>query len=312
MRYIILLLALFSLQACSNSNQGSEANFGSTQNNTKPLIVVSTNIVADAIRTVADTLFEVKALMGPGVDPHLYKPTQKDLKTLAQADIIVFSGLHLEGKMADVFTKLTRTKTVISLGDSLPHDSLIVVDEATGVHDPHFWFHPELWATSIDNTAKTLSKFYPAQGEQLMKNTTAFTSKLRAEYKVWQAELNEIPSAKKVLITNHDAFHYFANFFNFKVHSLQGISTVSEYGLKDVSETVELIVNEQIPAVFVENIASDKAAKALISGCAARGFTTKIGGHLFSDSLGELAAEEGTYIGMMSYNISTIKNGLMP
>lgn len=301
--FILILYGLFSLLAvgCAESTQQVKDNDG------KLYIVTTTGMIADAVQQVAGEYATVEALMGPGVDPHLYKATGSDLERLNKADLIFYNGLHLEGKMTEVLKKLGKQKPTIAVGDKLPQDKLINYGAA---HDPHIWFDVELWAGILPTIADALKSYDAPNAETYAANAAAYQKEL-AELDAWvQEQLNTLPAGQRVLVTAHDAFEYFGKAYGIEVRGLQGISTVSEYGLKDVTNVVEMLVSRQIKAVFVESSVSDKALKAVVEGAADKGHTVAIGGTLFSDAMGAADKPEGTYIGMVRYNVKTIVEAL--
>ncbi|CAN5250824.1 manganese ABC transporter substrate-binding protein/adhesin MntA [soil metagenome] len=273
----------------------------------KIYIVTTTGMIADAVEHVAGEYATVEALMAPGVDPHLYKATGSDLEKLNKADLVFYNGLHLEGKMTDVLAKLGKKKTVVGLGDNLPHESLINYGT---VHDPHIWFDVKLWSGTLPLIADALKAFDAPHADTYTANAAAYQKEL-LELHAWvQEQLNKLPANQRILVTAHDAFEYFGKAYGMEVKGLQGISTVSEYGLKDVTNVVDMLVNRKIKAVFVESSVSDKALKAVVEGAADKGHTVAIGGTLFSDAMGAADKPEGKYVGMVKYNVKTIVEAL--
>lgn len=273
-------------------------------------IVCTTGMIGDAISRIVGDRGEVSSLMGPGVDPHLYKATQGDLKRLTQADIVFFNGLHLEGKMGQVLEKLARLKPVIALGDSLPPPKLINSTDYASAYDPHVWFDVSLWSEVIGIAGRTLSVLDTAFAKNYHENTRSFQRELGELHTFVQQEIGTIPANQRILITAHDAFEYFGEAYGIEVRGLQGISTVSEYGLKDISDLVNLITERKIKAIFVESSVPRKSLEAVVEGCAQRGHTTRIGGTLYSDAMGKAGTPEGTYPGMVRANVRTIVDAL--
>ncbi len=264
-------------------------------------------MIADAVQHIAGDLATVDALMGPGVDPHLYKATGSDLNKLNKADLIFYNGLHLEGKMTEVLAKLGKKKPAIGLGDKLPEANLINYGTA---HDPHIWFDVKLWSGTLPLIADALKAFDASNAITYTTNADNYKKELDELHAWVQQEMNTIPPDQRVLVTAHDAFEYFGKAYGIEVKGLQGISTVSEYGLKDVTNMVDLLVGRKIKAVFVESSVSDKALKAVVEGAADKGHTITIGGTLFSDAMGAADKPEGTYLGMVRYNVKTIVEAL--
>ena len=272
------------------------------------MIVTTTGMIADAVKNVTGDGADVISLMGAGVDPHLYKATQGDLQKLTDADVIFYNGLHLEGKMAEVLEKLGRTKTVIPVTQSIQEDKLRLITE--GIHDPHIWFDVKLWKNAVLAVEKTLSEVDSAKQEIYKANVARYLLQLDSLDNAVSTQIQSIPAPQRVLITAHDAFGYFGDAYAMEVRGLQGISTVSEFGLKDVTALVDFIISRKIKAIFVETSVSEKSINAVIEGCKNKGWQVSIGGSLYSDAMGEANTPEGTYIGMVSKNVSTIVSAL--
>ncbi len=273
-------------------------------------IVCTTGMLGDAVKNLVDTNFNVVSLMGPGVDPHLYKATQGDLKQLASADLIVYNGLHLEGKMGELFEKLSKQKRILAAAETIEEQRLINNTDFQGAHDPHVWFDVELWGQVVQSISKVLIEEYPEHQSSIAANTKKHLSEIKVLNEWVSQQILTIDSTQRVLITAHDAFSYFGRAYQIEVKGLQGISTVSEYGLKDVSNLVNFITNNKIKAVFVESSVSDRSLKAVQEGCNSKGHDLNIGGTLYSDAMGAEGTEEGTYIGMVKYNVNTIVKAL--
>lgn len=296
---ISFALAGILLSACQPKQQNQRERL---------MIVTTTGMIADAVKNVAGNNADVIALMGAGVDPHLYKATQGDLQKLTDADVIFYNGLHLEGKMAEVLEKLGRTKTVIPVTQSIEEGKLRLITD--DIHDPHIWFDVKLWKNAVSEVEKTLSKVDSANQSLYGKNANQYLARLDSLDKVVVEQIQTIPSTQRVLITAHDAFGYFGDAYALEVRGLQGISTVSEFGLKDVTELVDFIISRKIKAIFVETSVSEKSINAVIEGCRNKGWQVNIGGSLYSDAMGEANTPDGTYIGMVSKNVSTIVSAL--
>lgn len=273
-------------------------------------IVCTTGMIKDAVENIVGNKANIEALMGPGVDPHLYKATQGDLKKLQQADIIVYNGLFLEGKMGDVLQKLSNKKTVIAMAELLPKNSYINNTEFQGAFDPHIWFDVNLWKKAVQLLSKELIKNDSLNQSFYNQNANKFSAQLDSLHKAVQSQINLIPEDKKVLVTAHDAFAYFGRAYVVDVRGLQGISTLSEFGLRDVSNLVDFIVQNEIPAIYTETSVSEKAINAVLEGCKSKGHDVVIGGSLYSDAMGEEGTFEGTYIGMVHSNVEKIVSGL--
>lgn len=301
--YPFFLFALFLFSILSGCSPKAE-----TAKNDKLSIVTTTGMIADAVKNIVGDHADVIALMGPGVDPHLYKATQGDLQKLTDADIIFYNGLHLEGKMGEVLEKLARTKTVVAVGSEIDESRLRTVTE--GVHDPHIWFNVDLWKEAVSVAAHTLTEKDSIHAPTYSANATIYLQQLDSLHTTILEKIKEVPEAQRVLITAHDAFGYFGDAYGVEVRGLQGISTVAEFGLKDVTELVDFIISRKIKAIFVETSVSEKSINAVIEGCQQQNWQVRIGGSLYSDAMGPAGTPEGTYLGMVSKNVDTIVSSL--
>lgn len=298
----IIILTIIVLSSCNQ--QLKERKEG------KLRVVSTTGMIYDAVVNIAGDSVEAQALMGPGVDPHLYKATQGDLQRLTGADVVFYNGLHLEGKMGEVLEKLGRLKTVVAVADQIPGTELRQTPLFAGNYDPHIWFDVSLWKEAVKTVGKTLIEADSINAAVYQENMDAYLRELDALHNWVEEEIASIPANQRILITAHDAFGYFGDAYNIEVKGLQGVSTQSEFGLKDIAELVNLIVERQIKAVFVETSVSDRAINAVVDGCRQRGHDVVIGGKLYSDAMGEFGTEEGTYIGMVKANVNTIVSSL--
>lgn len=276
----------------------------------KPYIIVTTTLLADAVQNVVKDSAEVVSIMGPGVDPHLYKASLGDLRKFMDADDIFYQGLHLEGKMAEVLEKLGRTKSVTGLGERLPKDLIYQPVVGGNFPDPHIWFDVSLWKKLVLIACDVLVEQYPQAADYFIMNANTYAKELDSLDTYVRDQIHSIPENKRVLITAHDAFSYFGRAYDIEVKGLQGISTQAEFGLRDVSDLVKLLVERDIQAVFVETSVSDKALRAVIEGAANKNKKVRIGGLLYTDALGTKGTPEGTYIGMIKYNVNTITKAL--
>lgn len=293
----IFVSIVFILSSCkSNSSDVQSA----------PYIVATTGMIGDALKNICGNSIEIKTLMGPGVDPHLYKATEGDLNKINDASLIVYNGLHLEGKMSELFEKLSSKKAIYPMSKALDVTLLRKLDAAGNTYDPHIWFDVHLWSQAINGLSTELQKQFPNHKDSIQSRTKMYLEQLNKLHQTTIQEINSIPEDRRILITAHDAFGYFGKAYNIKVIGLQGISTVSEYGLKDITQLVDVICTQKIKAVFVETSVSQKAIQAVVEGCKAKGHEVKIGGTLYSDALGALDTPTGNYIGMVQYNVNTI------
>lgn len=271
-------------------------------------IVCTTGMVADLVRKVGGERLKITVLISDGVDPHLYKPTRDDVAKLLKADVIFYSGLHLEGRMEATFEKMQqRGKIVSAVTSSIPPEKLL---KQGGAEDPHAWMDPLLWAGCIEAVETTLAQADPQGSESFKANAARYRAVLEALSEWIRSAIATIPAEKRVLITAHDAFQYFGRATGLQVLGLQGLSTESEAGVSDINRIVDEIVKRQIPAVFFESTLSEKNIRAVIEGAAARGQTVKPGGMLYSDSLGAAGTPEATCEGMLMHNTRTITNAL--
>ena len=273
-------------------------------------VLCTTGMVADIAREVAGDLAKVEALLGEGIDPHLYVATRSDVAKLLSADIVFYNGLLLEGKMGDVFAKVGRKKPVFAVGERLDPELLLTPPEFSGHHDPHVWMDASLWKRCAEIVAQRLALFDADNGEVYMANSRRYAVELDELHAYAREAIQSIPATGRVLVTAHDAFNYMGRAYGIDVVGIQGISTESEAGIADVNRIVSLLVDRRVVAVFVETSVSDKNVRALVEGSAARGHSLKIGGRLFSDAMGKPGTYEGTYIGMIDHNITTITRGL--
>ena len=266
-------------------------------------------MVADIVREVAGDRAEVTNIIGSGVDPHVYSPTRSDVAVLLKSDMIFYSGLLLEGQMTDILVKVSRKRPVYAVTELLKGDYLIHNTQSDH-HDPHVWMDVQGWSKAVDVVAAAMVEFDPAGADGYRKNAAAYQVRLKRLDEYARKAVASIPENQRVLVTAHDAFNYMGRAYDLDVQGIQGLSTESEAGLKDINRLVDLLVSQRIPAVFVETSVSDKNVKALIEGAAARGHRVTIGGELFSDAMGPPGTYEGTYEGMIDHNITVIVRAL--
>ena len=284
--------------------------FAATFQKSYPMKVGTTvGMVADIVKEVAGDKAEVKNIIGSGIDPHVYNPTRGDVAILLKSDIIFYAGLLLEGQMSDVLVKVSRKRPVYAVTELLKKDYLIH-DNQTNHHDPHVWMDVQGWMKAVDVVADALTAFDPPNKDFYIKNAQQYRERLRQLDDYARQAIASIPDEQRVLVTAHDAFNYMSRAYGIEVLGIQGISTESEAGIKDINRIVDVLVTRRIPAVFVESSVSDKNVKALIEGAASRGHQVRIGGELFSDAMGPPGSYEGTYIGMIDHNITIITSAL--
>jgi manganese/zinc/iron transport system substrate-binding protein len=271
-------------------------------------VVATTGMVADAAKRVGGDRVEVTALMGPGIDPHLYKASEGDVEDLVEADLVLFNGLHLEAKLADVLERLDDRSAAIT--DGIPRSRLLSPPAFKGQHDPHVWFDVAMWALAVEQTGKVLAEADPAGAAGYRRRAAAYAAELRRVDTWAEDELARIPEDRRVLVTAHDAFGYFGRRYGIDVRGLQGISTATEAGAQDVQQLSRFIAERRIPALFVESSVSPRAIDAVRAAVRSRGFDVGVGDPLYSDAMGDPGTAEGTYPGMIRHNVRAIVEGL--
>lgn len=272
-------------------------------------VVTTIGQLTDVVKNIGGEHVKVVGLMGAGVDPHLYKASAGDVAKLSNADIIVYNGLHLEAKMGEVFEKM-RHKKIVAIGEFLPKESFLDSLNYAGQHDPHVWFDVTLWIKAAEAVTQTLAEFDPAHADEYRKNSVKYTDELKTLHQYVQDKAAQLPEDQRVLVTAHDAFRYFGKAYGFEVVGLQGISTETEAGARDVIHLANFIAERKIKAIFVESSVPERNIRAVRDAVQSRGWNVEIGGSLFSDAMGDEGTVEGTYIGMVKYNIDTIVNAL--
>ena len=300
---ILAFAAVFLLLGCKSSNKEERA---------KPLIVATTSILADGVRNLVGDLAEVKSLMPAGVDPHLYKASVRDLDLLTEADLVIYHGLYLEGKMTEIFEKLALSQNLINVSKGIPNELLIRSGPEAHSVDPHVWFDVKLWSKALAYGAEEIQNWKPEWESELKSNSRNYLQSLEELDLLAQTKVNELKSKNQVLVTAHDAFAYFGKSYGLPVYSLQGLSTLSEPGLRDLTELVKIIQEHQVKAIFAEQTISPKAIKAVANAAAERNQQVNLAGPLFTDSLDAPDSPAGTYIGMFQTNLYTIYENLLP
>lgn len=301
---LVLAIAVLALMASACSKEAFQNSEG------KLKITTTIGMITDAVKIIGGDHVEVVGLMGTGVDPHLYKASQGDIAKLDQAELIFYNGLHLEGKMVDIFEQMAKKKPTIAVSDNIGRSMLRAGDEEMGEFDPHIWFDVRLWISAVETIRDGLIEHDAAHADAYRKNAEAYLAELEALHQEVTEQIASIPEESRVLVTAHDAFGYFGDAYGIEVMGLQGLSTASEAGTKDVSDLRDYLVDKKIKAVFIETSVPDKAIKAVIQGAKEKNHEIQIGGELFSDAMGEDGTPEGTYIGMVKHNVSTIVNAL--
>lgn len=303
-----LVLAALLISGCQDGpvrNPTSEAAAAT------PLRVLATvGMVADLVKQIGGEYISVKQLMGPGVDPHLYKATRDDMQQIMSADVVFSSGLMLEGRLEDTLNKVGKTRPVFAITSRLPVEMLLTPDGAGGHPDPHVWMDVAAWASCTDVIVDALTENDAQHGETFRANALALKAQMQTLHEYGLSSIASIPQTNRILVTSHDAFSYFGRAYGLEVVGVQGLSTESEAGLRRINELVELIVERKVAAVFVESSVPQKNILALIDGAQSRGHDVKIGGELYSDAMGAEDSYEGTYVGMLDHNITTVARAL--
>lgn len=310
---LTLLFAFVLLSGCQQQGPATpttEAANGAVD--TGPYQIVTTcGMVTDIVRQVAGERAEVLGLMGEGVDPHLYKPSRRDVTQLTAADVVFYVGLTLEGRMGDNFTSLASNgKPVYAITEEIDREFLREPPEFAGHYDPHVWMDVQAWSECVRFVAKALGEYDTQNADVYLTNAESYREELRKLDEYARRSISTIPQERRVLVTAHDAFGYFGRAYDIDVYAIQGLSTESEASVQDVNELVQFVVERQIPAIFVESSVSEKNVRAIIEGAAQRGWDLRIGGELFSDAMGPPGTYEGTYLGMIDHNVTVITRAL--
>lgn len=301
MKKLLIIVVIFAVFGCNNTSEKSE----------KLNVVTTTTMITDLVKNIGGDLIEVNGLMGAGVDPHLYKASEGDVSKLYNADVIFYNGLHLEGKLVEVFKKMeSPDKTQVALADGLDKANLIGSDYFASNYDPHVWFNIDYFKEFANRVASVLGEKDPKNASVYTENAKVYNEKLEALQIEIKETIDSLPVEKRILVTAHDAFNYFGSAYQFQVVGLQGLSTATEAGVQDVQRLSEFIIENNVKAIFVESSVPRRTIEALEQAVRSKGYDVKIGGSLYSDALGNPGAEEGTYIGMFRYNVNTIVNEL--
>jgi manganese/zinc/iron transport system substrate-binding protein len=302
---LILLLPL--LAACGTATTQADGELAE-----RPIRAVTTiGMIGDIVENVGGDRVNVSRLMGPGIDPHLYKASEGDVSRMAEADIIFYNGLHLEARMAEILEQMNGRITTVAVTDSINRDTLLAPPEFDGNYDPHVWFDVTYWMQATEEVRDALVALDPYSAALYQENAEAYLAELDDLHAYVLEQAARVPEDKRVLITAHDAFNYFGRAYGFEVRGLQGISTAAEAGTADVQQLADFIVEREIPAVFVESSVPPRYIEAVQATVKAQGFDVTIGGELFSDAMGNDGTPEGTYLGMVRHNIDTIVGALI-
>ncbi|MEM7167751.1 MAG: zinc ABC transporter substrate-binding protein [Planctomycetota bacterium] len=302
-RRFCTLIAL-CLLACACNSGSAPADDGRVQATT------TVGMLASIVEAIGGDRIANQSLMGAGTDPHLYKATPGDVKRLSSSDIIFYCGHHLEGKMGDKLLQIERRIPSYAVCELLPTADLLHEDDSPDTVDPHLWFDVALWARCAAEVQKILVQFDPQHAADYEVRGAAYVAELEALDAWVRQQIATIPAERRVLVTAHDAFRYFGRAYGIEVLAIQGLSTESEASLHKINELVSLIVQRNVPAVFVESTVSEKNVRSLIEGCGARDHELQIGGTLYSDAMGEPGTPGGTYEGMVRSNVEAIVKAL--
>ena len=314
LRVLFVLLAALPLftTGCNNSN----AQIGKKSLTVSKVfagqhpirVVATTGMVADLVKSVGGERVAVEQLMGQGVDPHLYKASVGDLRKLEAADVIFYSGLHLEGKMGEIFEGLAKKRPTFAVAEHI--ENLPLLEDEDQAHDPHIWFDVSLWSKAAGVVRDVLKQFDPPNANEYQTRTDNYQRELSKLHDYAKTQIATIAKERRVLVTAHDAFRYFGRAYDIEVKGIQGVSTEAEASVKDVNDLVSFLVERKIKAVFVETSVNPRNIQALIQGCKSRGHMVAVGGELFSDAMGKEGTAEGTYLGMVKHNVDTIVRAL--
>lgn len=300
-QYIVITIFALSVLSCKNS----------TPDNGKLNVVTTTTMITDLVKNIGGDYVNLQGLMGAGVDPHLYKASAGDVTKLSNADVIFYNGLHLEGKLVEVFEKMNASQvTQVPLGEALDKSTLIGSDYFASNYDPHVWFNIGYFKQFVGEVVNTLARKDPQNATNYQANAEAYLKKLTTLEAEIKATIATLPAEKRILVTAHDAFNYFGKSYGFEVVGLQGLSTATEAGVQDVQRLSQFIIDKNVKAIFVESSVPRRTIEALQAAVRSKDHEVVIGGSLYSDALGNKGSEEGTYIGMFKYNVNTIVEAL--
>lgn len=300
---LILIVVSLVFIACTNSQDSPD--------NGKLNIVATTTIIGDTVKEIGGEFINLETLMGPGIDPHLYNASAGDVSKMSSADMVVYNGLHLEGKMGDVFESIQdEDKLIFAVSENIDKSHFLDDEDTQGYYDPHIWFDVELWKQASTRIAEGLKELDEENADQYDNNLETYLGKLDELEEYIRERIEELPKDRRVLITAHDAFQYFGNAYDFEVRGLQGISTDAEAGTSNIRMLADFIVEREIKAIFVESSVPTRNIEALQEAVSSRGFDVEIGGELYSDSTGSAGTEAETYIGTFTSNIDTIVDAL--
>lgn len=308
---VVIAVAAAVAMLLSTLSGGGLPAIGAQEGGERLRVTTTTGMIADLAANIGGDRVEATALMGPGVDPHLYKPSAGDVGKLEEADLILYNGLELEGRMTDILVQVARSgRPTVAVAESIPEEELREPPEFAGRFDPHIWFDVTLWKLAAQRVKEGLTEAEPASEALFQANLDAYLPQLDELDRYVRDEVARIPEGQRVLVTAHDAFGYFGAQYGMEVRGLQGTSTASEASAGDVQALAEMIAERQLPAIFVESSVPQATIEAVREAVRSRGFEVVIGGSLFSDAMGEAGTPEGTYLGMVRHNVDTIATAL--
>ncbi|MGM8211199.1 metal ABC transporter solute-binding protein, Zn/Mn family [Virgibacillus sp. W0430] len=299
---LFIFSTLLVLAACNKSEETSEGS-----GDDKISIITTISQIGEPLSVIGGDRVEVNSLMGPSVDPHLYNATHGDIEKIDKADIAFYNGLYLEANMVDIFNEMEKSKPVLAIGETIAEEDLLEDEE--GAIDPHIWFDIDLWQQALDAAVEELKAYAPSDAAYFEENKQAYFSEME-QLKADAEKLANIPEEQRVLVTAHDAFGYFGRMHDIEVVGLQGLSTEAEIGVSDIQETINIIKEYKVPAVFMESSINEKSINAVLEGAKNEGINLALGGELYSDAMGEAGTAEGTYLGMYRHNVDTIFKAL--
>lgn len=306
---MLIVGSLVILTGCNSSGETESNLKEEIEQRETPIQVVTTIAqIGEPMQIIGGDRVEVVSLMGPGVDPHLYEATQGDIRTLEKAEIIFYNGLNLEGNMGEIFSKMQERKKSFAIAESIDEEKLLIDED--GALDPHIWFDLDLWKEALNEATEVLKEYSPEDANYFEENKENYFAQIDELKKEAKEKLSSIPDEQRILVTAHDAFGYFGRMYDIEVVGLQGLSTEDEVGLSDIQATIDLIIEKQVPSVFVESSVNQNSIKAVMEGASKAGLQVELGGELFSDAMGEEGTLEGTYLGMYRHNVNTVYEGL--
>lgn len=301
----LLLMLMLLVTACGGAGATAATEDGVVQ------IVTTTSMITDIAQVVGGDQVAVTGLMGAGIDPHLYVASEGDMELLQNAEVIFYNGLLLEAQMAEILEQLGERKTVVAVAGTIDEQQLLPWAQYADEYDPHVWFDVSLWMKAVETVRDTLVEVDAANADAYQANAANYLEELAQLDAYVKEQAERLPAEQRILVTAHDAFHYFGRAYGFDVRGLQGISTASEAGTADVQALADFIAEKQLKAIFVESSVPVRNIEALQAAVEARGFAVAIGGELFSDAMGDPGTPEGTYVGMVRHNIDTIVGALL-